>query len=284
LVKWRRFRLAQTSPKPKIPKPSVHIARFDKTLEPFKFLLHDWSPFYPTTSYPSVAHTGHEIFRSREANFFRNRVWEVLGQELSLPRIGTGVTMSDLTQWNEMSAREAVASLLEHTKNYPLHIGELYSREEILAWINVYGPDRSRGPAKIHENFKCWRDAKVLPTFISRFQKETGLYLETVPGAGFRVLPPEENVPVANEMVYKRVTTALKKGLHILKHTRDEDLTEEEKQEKRASHVCLGGFKSVFESEMAQRARKEQAPEPPQVGTTPVSSPQPCSAFDFDNF
>jgi hypothetical protein len=86
---------------------------------------------------------------------------------------------------------------------------------------------------------------------------EIGRYLETVRGVGFRLLAPSENVSHIEDETYDQIKRTLRKAAKVVRHTRDEDLTIEERNAKTNASVRMGAMLGAVES--AERNAKHEA-------------------------
>jgi hypothetical protein len=135
--------------------------------------------------------------------------------------------------------------------------------------IDISGltPPEDTDDLEVH---KQWQTAVLQLREIWRYAvlDMTGRWPKTVWGQGFDILPPNKNVKHVDTKVLDDVRRVINKGLRIIRGTRNEDLTYEERQKKVRSQLRFNTLRTAALS-AARNAQREATwrDDPPETTT-----------------
>ena len=99
---------------------------------------------------------------------------------------------------------------------------------------------------------------------------ELGRYLVSVRGVGLKLLAPNENVPHAEDETYSQIRKAIAKAAKVVRHTRDSELTIEERNQKTNASIRMGALRGAAENAHGQ-AKLDAAYRSQTIGAAQVS-------------
>jgi hypothetical protein len=101
---------------------------------------------------------------------------------------------------------------------------------------------------------------------------QAGRWPKTVRGVGFEILEPPKNIQHADTKVLRDVVQAIRKGKRIIRSTRNDDLTSQERRQKINSELRFSQLEGASVSAQAQAERERTWRDDP-TSETPQQPP-----------
>jgi len=129
----------------------------------------------------------------------------------------------------------------------------LVTNEDLLRMTDLVPPTVDE-PPHLHRTWG-FNLIYLRETWRNEILERTGRYPRTVHGQGFLVLKPHQNLEHVDTKILDDVANVIKKGLRIVRLTRDSDLDTQNRQRKIASELRFSQLKAAARSARMQANR-----------------------------